>query len=90
MFKFLLKFIYLVNIFYLLSIQIVFGEIVKDIKIFGNERISSETIKTFSSININDDIDDTIINESLKSLYNSNFFATPMLDYFGGYFRPSK
>ena len=37
-------------------------------------RISSETIKSFSSIKINDDIDENTINASLKSLYESNFF----------------
>ena len=36
--------------------------------------ISSETIKSFSSIKINDDIDENTINASLKSLYESNFF----------------
>ena len=50
------------------------AEIVKKINIIGNERISSETIKSFSLIKINDDIDDNIINSSLKSLYESNFF----------------
>ena len=50
------------------------AEIVKKINIIGNERISGETIKSFSLIKINDDIDDNIINSSLKSLYESNFF----------------
>ena len=50
------------------------AEIVKKIEVFGNVRISSETIISFSSIRTNDDIDENKINESLKSLYESNFF----------------
>ncbi len=51
-----------------------YPEIVEKIDVKGNERVSSETIKSFSSIRINDDIDENIINTSLKSLYESNFF----------------
>ena len=36
-----------------------------------NERIPSETIKTFSALK-NDDLDDNKINDALKSLYDSN------------------
>ncbi len=54
--------------------NLAFAEIVKKIDVTGNVRISAETIKSFSSIKINDDINDDIINTSLKSLYESNFF----------------
>ena len=57
-----------------LSLQFSFAEEVREIEIVGNERIPSETIKTFSSIKKNDDLDDNKINSALKSLYDSNFF----------------
>ena len=50
------------------------AEIVKEIIILGNERITSETISMFAEISINDNLDQDDINELLKRLYNSNFF----------------
>ena len=51
-----------------------FAELVKNIEIQGNERVSSQTIKMFSSISVNDDIEISQINNILKKIYNSNFF----------------
>ncbi len=50
------------------------SETVKKIEIFGNDRISEETIILFSTININETINEKKINNSLKSLYDTNFF----------------
>ena len=52
-----------------------FSEIIKKIEITGNERISNETIKMFSTVSINDDIDDNTINLILKNLYETGFFS---------------
>ena len=68
------KFFLLQIIFFLFITNLSVAETVKKIEVIGNERISSETIKSFSSIRINDDINENIINTSLKSLYESNFF----------------
>ena len=51
-----------------------FGEVVNKIEISGNDRISSETIKMFSLVNIGDDLDDNELNNLLKRLYDTNFF----------------
>ena len=51
-----------------------FSEVVKKIEITGNDRISTETIKMFSDINIGDDLEDSDINNLLKRLYETNFF----------------
>ncbi len=61
-------------IFFLFSNTYVFSEIIKEIKIIGNERIPSETIIMFSKIKINDEINDTKANSIVKDLYDSNFF----------------
>ena len=37
--------------------SISYSEILRDIKVQGNERISDETIKMFSNVSINDDFD---------------------------------
>ena len=51
-----------------------FSEILNKIEINGNDRISDETIKLFSSVNVNDEISDNKLNNILKDLYETNFF----------------
>ena len=67
-----LFFTQLLSLFFVSSLAL--AEVVKKIEVIGNNRISSETIKSFSPIKINDDINENNINTSLKSLYESNFF----------------
>ena len=57
-----------------LSFMSVKSEIVKNIEILGNERVSNETILMFSDVNINDDLTENRINSILKLLYETNFF----------------
>ena len=57
-----------------LSIAHSYSETIKNIEISGNERIPDETIKMFSGVQINEDINQQNLNEILKSLYESNFF----------------
>jgi len=70
MYKILLKIILVTLIF----INSSYAEIIKDIKISGNERVSSETIKIFTTVNVNDDINENRINFILKELYGTGFF----------------
>ena len=72
--KLLSKFFIFNLIFSLFFSSISISEIVKEIRISGNDRISDETILMFSNVNINDDLKDSNLNELLKDLYNSNFF----------------
>ena len=65
--------LYLFFVFFNLN-NLVLAEIVKNIEVKGNERISSETILMFSDVLINDEVDSQKINEILKNLYDSNFF----------------
>ena len=50
------------------------ADVVKDIEIYGNQRISKETIKMFSKIEIGQEIVDENLNEVLKNIYDSSFF----------------
>ena len=62
----------------LLSIFLTFSSYSKNyekIIIKGNERISNETILVFSEIQDNKSLDENSINEILKKLYKSGFFA---------------
>ena len=57
------------------------AELIKEIKITGNDRISDETILMFSKININDDINNSDLNDILKTLYETNFFKNISLNF---------
>ena len=52
-----------------------FAEIVNKIQIEGNKRISSETIQVLGSISKDIDMNNEILNNILKSLYETNFFS---------------
>ena len=54
---------------------------INQIDISGNYRISDETIKLFSGVEINDNIDKNIINDILKNLYKTNFFKDVSLSF---------
>ena len=70
MFRFLFK-IFLVLV---LSINILYAEIVKKITVSGNKRISNETIILFSKVNVSENIDDNDLDSILKNLFETNFF----------------
>ena len=50
------------------------AEIINDINIEGNERISEETIIMFADVSIKDELSDKDLNVILKKLYDTNFF----------------
>ena len=50
------------------------AEIVKEIVIEGNKRVSSETIKVYGEIELNKDFSDSDINKIVKNLYSTDFF----------------
>ena len=51
-----------------------YSENLEKIKIKGNDRITEETIKTFLSVSINDDISNQTLNQIVKELYETKFF----------------
>ena len=57
------------------------AEIVKNILIKGNERISNETIKVFTSIKKGDEIDSGKLNQIIKNLYDTNFFENIKVNF---------
>ena len=52
-----------------------YAEIVKELKIEGNNRISKETIIVFGDIQISEDYNNQKINDLIKKLYETNFFS---------------
>ena len=74
--KLFLKFIFAFIIF---SFQLK-ADVVKNIVVEGNKRVSSETIKLFSEVEINQDLNINDLNEVIKKLYNTNFFTDVTID----------
>ena len=73
MIKITFKFIYLI-IFFVFHLNYSIAEIIRDIQVNGNERISTKTIILFSKAKINQNVNEEDINFFLKSLYETNFF----------------
>ena len=57
-----------------LSFNPVNAEVVKEIKVVGNGRIHPDMIKNFLSFKEGDEIDDNVLNKSVRTLYKSGFF----------------
>ena len=74
----MIKSIYKTSLFIIIfSFTFIFApraEIINEINIEGNQRISNETIKMFAGVSIKDDLSEKNLNEILKKLYESNFF----------------
>ena len=76
-FKILIPFLF----FSFFNINLLSANIISEIQINGNDRISDETIKLFTNISLNDEIDKDIINEILKNLYETNFFEDVKISF---------
>ena len=70
-------------VYFIFSIQ-VYAEVVKDIKVINNERISKETILIFSNIKIGENYSDDDLNIILKEIYDTNFFSNVSLEINNG------
>ena len=67
--------------FFLLASLNSYAETLKNIKIIGNSRIADETIFSFLSININDNLTEDKINQVTRDLYETNFFKNVSLQF---------
>ena len=46
-----------------------FSEVIKEIQVIGNERVSNETIKMFGSVSVNQNLEKNQLNDVLKRIY---------------------
>ena len=82
MINFIKSFFSFILIFFSIH-SISFAEIVKEIKISGNVRVSDNSIKMFSGINIGDNINSDDLNQILKNVYDSDFFEDVNVSFKG-------
>ncbi len=73
---------------FLLLIVFIFGsanaEVVKDVKVENNKRVSKESIIAFGNIKLGTDYNEKEINDILIDLYNTNFFSDIKLNVVNG------
>ena len=69
----MLKIITLITLF-ILNLTILKADVVNDLVISGNKRVSDETIKIYGEIDISKDITENELDKILKNLYSTNFF----------------
>ena len=74
MFRTIFKIHILFLFFFLIFWSTSKAETINKIIVEGNQRISTETIKMFSGVSINNDLSENDLNKILKNLYNTNFF----------------
>ncbi len=70
MFKKIIK----INFILLFISSLSYAQIITDIKVKGNKRISKESIIVFSDINFNKNYNDDELNDVFKNIYETNFF----------------
>ena len=64
-----------------ISVNSYSSDTIQKILISGNDRVSSETIKMFSEVDVNSKIDNNIVNEITKKLYETNYFSNVLIEY---------
>ena len=74
--KIILKKLIYIFIFQILFINYSFSEIIKQFNIIGNDRVTDETVIMFSNLEIGDEINDDILNNSLKNIYLTDYFKS--------------
>ena len=68
------KKIFIINILFIFLACFSYAEIVKDIVVTGNKRLSKESIMVFGNLKINKDYNQKQLNIIFKDLYSTNFF----------------
>ena len=77
----MIRYLLIILLSFFLSFNSYSSDTIQKILISGNERISDETIKIFSEIDVNSKIDNNIINEITKNLYETNYFNNVVVEY---------
>ena len=78
-----MKHIFIILLFFKFTITSVFGDIINDVQVKNNKRITKESIITFSGIEFGKDYSQDQLNNILLDLYGTNFFSDIKFDIQG-------
>ena len=70
----MLRYLGLILLLKILFLNPSFSQIINDLQINGNKRLSSETIKVIGDIELEKNYDEKKLNELIKKFYKSGFF----------------
>ena len=76
--------IFLIIFFYLILQINLKAEVIKEFIINGNDRVADETIIIFSNLNVGDEVTQQNLNETLKELYQTNYFENISINFVDG------
>tara|TARA_B100000963_G_scaffold2168_1_gene1727 strand:- start:2404 stop:4653 length:2250 start_codon:yes stop_codon:yes gene_type:complete len=76
-----IKFLILLSVIKVFSITSTLSEQLKSIEIYGNNRLADETIILFSNLNIGDEINKKTLNNTIKNLYQTNYFKDLKINF---------
>ena len=79
--KFNKKYLFIYFIFFFSFFNLVKAEIINKIEVTGNERISDETVILFSGIKIDQNINQSDLNNIIKKLYETSFFENISINF---------
>ena len=68
-------------IFCFVFISNAFADFIREIKVYGNDRISAQTIILFSEAKVDTEFKELDLNNIIKNLYNTNFFKDIKVNY---------
>ena len=71
----------LIAFIFLMSFSLLKADIVKEVIIEGNKRVSAETIKVYGEIEINKDLSESDINKILNNLNTTDFFENEEIKF---------
>ena len=78
-----MKYLFKILLILKLSITYAFGDVINDVQIKNNNRITKETIITFGGIELGKDYTQEELNKVLLDLYSTNFFSDIKFDLQG-------
>ena len=73
-----MKYILIILLIFKLAFTYAFADIINDVQVKNNNRITKETILTFGGIKLGEDYSQEQLNDILLDLYSTNFFSDIM------------
>ena len=79
-----MKYLFIILIFFKFALSSALSEVINNIEVKNNDRITKETIITFGGIELGKDYNQEQLNNILLNLYDTNFFSDIKFDVQGG------
>jgi len=79
--KFNKKYLFIYFIFFFSFLNLAKAEVINKIEVTGNERISDETVVLFSGVKIDQNINQSDLNNIIKKLYETSFFENISINF---------